>query len=334
MKLFASLFRYFYSIEVKNSENQFRLDFGIFPPFPLRCASLKKEFNVIRARSIGIAYFEWKASIRIVNSLEVDSCLISKEFLYQYGVDNFNTLLQLFDKLNKFPKFLKNIFIFLLALNMTFKKIMSIANKPNGIGLFTPLLINESNLLIRSAKFRSRSDESVISHEHIHLLQHRNTEPHSRHVNSPEKLLAEKYSTIPYCLYQLEKNEVEARLHEFVLSFYRTHGYVPTTVQSFLGLIAASSQFDWPVYDYFKLYKINYESTILKFPIRDSNLAEELLTLLQWIKTDELRLRFLTEVLTVMHGNLLHYYGDKMASLALKSEIPRPNYYDELYGVR
>jgi hypothetical protein len=332
MKLFNSFFRYFYSIEVKNSENQLRLDFGDFPPVPLHCVSLKNEFKVIRARSIGIAYFEWRASIRLVKSLEIDPSLISKEFIYQYGVDYFNDLLQFFDKLNKFPEFFKRIFIIPITLNMTFRKIMSIANKPDGIGVFTPLLINESNLLIRSVKFISRSDESVISHEHIHLLQHRNPEPHSRHVKSPETLLLEKYSVTPYCLYQLEKNEVEARLHELVLSFYRSHGYIPTTVKSFLGLIAVSSQFDWPVYDYFELYKIDYETSIVKFPARDSNFVEELLTLLQWIKTDELRLRFSTEVLTVMYGNLLRYYGDHVASLALISEIPRPNYYDELYG--
>lgn len=134
-------------------------------------------------------------------------------------------------------------------------------------------------------------------------------------------------------LISARKKEVEARLHEFILSFYRVNFYIPSTVRGFLGLIAASSQFDWPVYDSFKLHKIDYESTINSFTVRDSILTDELLTIFQWIKTDELRLRFLTEVLTVMYGNLLRYYGSIALSQSIIAEIPRPNYYDELYGL-
>lgn len=331
-KIFNLLFQRYYNVEVRNSEAQLHLDFGDFPPIPLRSASLTREFKVVRARGIGVAYYEWMTSTRLVKSLVTEPNSLSEDFIKQVGIDNFNSLRQFLRNLNQFPKFLTRILKFLAIFNITLKKLIFLKNKTNGIGVFTPLSQDESNVLIRSIKLKSRSDEPIISHEHIHLLQHRNPEPHSRNIKFAEILLTENYATTPYCLYQLEKSEVEARLHEIVLSFYRTQRYLPSTIRSFLGFIAASSQFDWPVYEFLEKNKINYDHTIGTFPLRDSKLAEELLTILQWIKTDELRLRFLTEVLTVMYGNLLKYYGDHSASLAFLSEIPRPNYYDKLYG--
>ena len=49
------------------------------------------------------------------------------------------------------------------------------------------------------------------------------------------------------------------------------------------------------------------------------------------IDTPELTCRFITEVLTVMYGNLLRYYGDETASSAFLFDIARPNLYDVLY---
>ena len=48
---------------------------------------------------------------------------------------------------------------------------------------------------------------------------------------------------------------------------------------------------------------------------------------------DELLLRFITEVLPVMYGNLLRYYGDDVVSSKFLSQISRPNFYDELYAL-
>ena len=50
------------------------------------------------------------------------------------------------------------------------------------------------------------------------------------------------------------------------------------------------------------------------------------------IKTNELAFRYITEVLSVMYGNLLKYYGDDAAGCSYLKDIARPNFYDELYG--
>lgn len=50
------------------------------------------------------------------------------------------------------------------------------------------------------------------------------------------------------------------------------------------------------------------------------------------LKTHKLETRFLTEVLPVMYGNLLTYYG--LDASTYFAEIPRPNFYDELYCLR
>ncbi len=47
---------------------------------------------------------------------------------------------------------------------------------------------------------------------------------------------------------------------------------------------------------------------------------------------DGLTLRFITEVMPVMYGNLLKYYGDDVMSSKFLAQIARPNLYDELYA--
>lgn len=333
MKLFSFFIRPFYNVEVRDSEAQLRLDFAHFPPAPLRCGSLKSEFNVIRARGVGNVYVQVIFFARFLKALETDPQSLSEELMRYVGVDFVHSLRQVLDWLNRCPKFVKSIVISMMILSGGLITAVSMRNRPKGMGMFMPLFGDESNVLIRSARFKDRSDESVVSHEHVHFLQHRNAEPHSRYVKCPEMLMSETYAVESSCLYLFEKDEVEARLHEVVLSFYRKHRYLPLSVPSFLGIIAASSQFDWLVNKLLNSKGVSFEKEIGAYPDRDSMLTEQLLFVLQWIKTDDLRVRFLTEVLTVMYGNLLRYYGDDAASRDFHVQIPRPNYYDELYGV-
>ncbi|MNR36493.1 hypothetical protein D3C85_1544150 [compost metagenome] len=61
---------------------------------------------------------------------------------------------------------------------------------------------------------------------------------------------------------------------------------------------------------------------------------EQLAFILLDIKTKELEYRFITEVLSVMYGNLLKYYGDRIASSRYLEGIARPNLYDDLYSAQ
>lgn len=337
MKLLSFILRPFYRIEVRTSDSQLRLDFGDFPPAPLSCKSLSGQFNVIRTRGIGDVYYELSMILKYLEALESDPQSLSQEFMLYFGADTVQALRSTFDDLKQFPKFVKSAFVAIL-LGITGLKLITkrALTKPRGLGVFNPAFNDESNVVLRSGQFKGRSDESVVSHEHIHLLQHRDPERCSRHIKCPELRVSEQYlaeSSRSSALYLLEKVEVEARLHESVLSFYRVHRRLPTTVPCFLGLLAASPQYGWLVRGVLESQGVVFDQEAGPYPERDVMFVEQFEFTMLSIMDDVLRVRFLTEVLAVMYGNLLRYYGDEAASCAYLENISRPNYYDELYGV-
>jgi hypothetical protein len=335
MKLLALLVSPFYSVEVRTSEAQLRLDFGDFPPIPLRGGSLSGKFEIIRTRSLGGLYFEISIIRRLMQAIESDRQEISQELLQHIGHDS---VLALRRALGDLPKYLKPVVLTLVfsyfSLYLVAKRAVSRRSRPKGIGAFTPAFNDQSNIIIRSGKLRGRADDGVVSHEHLHLLQHRNTELHSRHINCPEMLMSENFLAEPFAHYLLEKVEVEARLHEAVLSHYRSRRRLPTTIPGFLGLLAGSPQYGWLVIDVLEPQKVDFEHEIDQYPERETMFTKQLEHALLSFKTDEILGRFLTEVLTVMYGNLLKYYGDEDASHSFLNGIDRPNFYDDLYGLK
>jgi hypothetical protein len=225
-------------------------------------------------------------------------------------------------------------------------KILSIVIKsplnPTAVGEFSGLFQNKSQVTILMGNLNKQqmSEVSIISHEHIHLLQHRNNQinyhiksPQDL-IKSPQDLLKDDFDELFYkhILYVLQRDEIEARLHEFVLSFYRVHRHLPLTTTDFLGLFSSSLSLvfgkEFPIF----LHNMNVKFVEFeKYSVRDSLFAEDLKFCFFSIKTKELKYRFVTEVLTVMYGNLLNYYGDSVASENYLKEIPRPNLYDKLY---
>jgi len=106
------------------------------------------------------------------------------------------------------------------------------------------------------------------------------------------------------------------------------------TVSAFLGMLAASQTLGEFVCLMLRRSRVDFDLGIAPYPEREGMWAEQLELLLVYVQTPDLGSRFITEVLTVMYGNLLRYYGDEVASLSLLKDIVRPNLYDELYGLR
>lgn len=365
MKLLARIVRPFYSVEHKTSQQQLLDDFGEFPPTPLSCESLKGEFEIVRIYRIGEIYQKFVFNTKLLKTMmKSDDSEMSAEMLLKTITDDSEMSAEMSNefnaKLNRNSEFegalreikeqlslIKAIFsgdysvifkdldessgvhhpIIKALLKALIKimlfgympiKMLSIVIKspldPTRLGEFSGLFKNESQVTIQMGNLnkQQRSEVSIISHEHIHLLQHRNNQIHY-HIKSPQDLLKDDLdeSFCKHILYVLQKDEIEARLHEIALSFYRVHRHLPLTTTDFLGLFSSSLS--------------------LEYSVRDSLFAEDLKLCLFSIKTKELRYRFVTEVLTVMYGNLLNYYGDPVASENYLKEIPRPNLYDELY---
>jgi len=61
--------------------------------------------------------------------------------------------------------------------------------------------------------------------------------------------------------------------------------------------------------------------------------VQQMEAILLKINSIDMLYRFISEVLAVMYGNLLKYYGDSISSEAFLHLIERPNLYDELYVI-
>lgn len=329
MNLLTNFFRQFFFVEQMSCQEQLRQDFGVFPPTPLRCERLTGEFRVVRTSGICRIYHDLTVQFSVMDT-DIES--LSTDLVAKFGADIRNVQ-NLFQHLGPRSRwFVKRVLFSWLFVVRTAKAIRYRKLKPNIVGLFIPYFKDGLQIYVKARGNASVSDAHIVTHEHIHLLQHRNPESHCRYVRSPQELLTKEGLADTFILYVLEKNEVEARLHESVLSFYRTHHYLPTTVSGFLGLLASSEIIGLLVIGILDSEEITFERGHRTFPEREAAPVEHLEWVLMHIKTPELQCRYVTEVLPMMYGNLLKYYGDDVVSQDFLQGIIRPNFYDDLYG--
>ena len=332
MNLLTRLFRPFFSVEKMSCQEQLRQDFGEFPPTPLRCESLTGEFSVVRTSGIGQIYQDLVVQFCVIDA-DIES--LSTDLVANFGADRLRDLRRTFEHLGpRASRFAKRVVFGWLFVVRAAKAIRYRKTKPNALGLFVPFFKDGLQIAVNARGHRGKSDAHIVSHEHIHLLQHRSPESHCRHVRSPQELLTKEGSADTFILYVLQKMEVEARLHESVLSFYRAHRYLPTTVAGFLGLLASSETIGWLVISILDSGDVTFQRGLGTHPEREANPVEHLEWVLVDIKTPELQRRYITEVLPVMYGNLLKYYGDDVASSSFLNGIDRPNFYDDLYAAQ
>ena len=332
VNLLARLFRPYFSVEKKTSQEQLRQDFGEFPPTPLQCESLTGEFNVVRTSGIGQTYHDLAVQFCVMDA-DIES--LSTDLLANFDADRLHELQSTFESLGpRGSRFAKRAMFGWLFVVRTAKAVRYGTKRPNVQGMFIPYFKDELQIVVKSRRHLKKSDAPIVSHEHIHLLQHRNPEGHCRHVRLPQELLTEEGWADSFVLYILEKIEVEARLHESVLSFYRAHHYLPTTASGFLGLLASSEMIGLLVISILESGDVAFQRRQETYPERESGPVKQLGWVLTDIKTPELQCRYITEVLPVMYGNLLKYYGDDVASRSFLRDIDRPNFYDDLYGAQ
>lgn len=330
MKLFARLFHLIYRTELRTSASQLAMDFGAFPPRPLQCSGLVGDWSLVRVRGIGQTYQDLKVFRSLVRAAEQDEGVvdpeISSEEQYLFARRNLEEVKRQFPRLMRAVVWLAPVF---LAVRPWFFRSQRVLIRDGTAGYFTPLCPDD--VVVRAAMSDAVSEAAVVSHEHIHLLQHRDAEDHGRFLRTPSSLLCDKALVIPQLQYFFERKEVEARLHECVLSFYRSRDHLPLTVAGFLSLLACSQTFGWLISDSLEAEAFGADSSPELYPERELVFAKQLETILLSLRTPHLERRFILEVLTVMYGNLLRYYGDARASDQFLGQIERPNLYDEIY---
>ena len=329
MNLLTRFFRPFFFVEQMSCQEQLRQDFGEFPPTPLRCESLTGEFRVVRTSGICRIYHDLTVQFFVMDA-DIES--LSTDLVAKLGADIRNVQ-KFFQHLGPRTRwFMKRVLFGWLFAVRTAKAIRYRKMKPNIVGLFIPYFKDSLEISVKARGNGSGSDAHIVTHEHIHLLQHRNPESCCRYVRSPQDLLTKEGLADRFILYVLEKNEVEARLHESVLSFYRSHHHLPTTVSGFLGLLASSEIIGLLVIGILDSEEITFERGHRTYSEREAAPVEHLEWVLMHIKSPKLQRRYVTEVLPMMYSNLLKYYGDDVVSQDFLRGIVRPNFYDDLYG--
>lgn len=164
----------------------------------------------------------------------------------------------------------------------------------------------------------------------MHFLQHNISGYLDKKISNQDLFIFNKYNE--YILYLLERHELEARLHEVSISYYRIKKELLLTLEKFFELLAGSNIFGSLVIYAFKSKSIKIKNDITKYNERDYLMAEQIHHIFLFIKNDELIYKFISEVMTVMYGNLISYYGDEESSIKFMRQIERPNLYDMLYG--
>lgn len=201
-------------------------------------------------------------------------------------------------------------------------------NKKKGAALFQPMHSNDNYIALRPNASDRSCLAALVSHEHIHLLQHRYIP--NTFVLNPDAVLPKNLTIHAGALDLLSRVEMEARLHELVLSYYRVSGRLPVTVEEFLTLLCGCENLGLAVIEAL-LQHAAYPKNVVRYEVRDTLFAEDLANILNAMSTVHLRYRFVGEVMPVMYSNLLQYYGDDLHSAAIRAEIARPNLYDDLY---
>lgn len=341
--------RYFYSEEPRRSDVQLAHDFGEFPPAPLNSQGLDREFILVRTRGIGGLGVNMRMLHRIWHVLHPDE--ISPVLHPVWQVIR-ATRLQCASSVRELrasvhtrgqrilfalivaPLLLLAALVVLPWIALKAAKLMVDFHRriPRGLGYFVPLFADETRIVVKADRLANRPDgDAIIAHEHLHLLQHRHGVVDDKQVDGEILLCDATWSQDGHLQYMLEKNEVEARLHEVVLSYYRVAGQLPLDLNGFVQMLAGSRRLGPWVLEAMGTPRV---ASPVAYDERSDEIGEDLLIILLSIRDAPLRRRFVTEVLAVMYGNLLAYYGDAAASRKFMQDVAQPNLHDALYSNR
>lgn len=173
VNLLARFFRPFFSVEKRSSQEQLRLDFGEFPPTPLRCESLTGEFNVVRTSGIGQIYHDLAVQMRV---LDADIESLSTDLVANFGADRLHDLQSTLEKLGpQGSRFAKRAMFGWLFVVRTVRAIRYGTKRPNVLGLFVPFFKDELQIFVKARGHLNKSDAPIVyafikQHEQEHML--------------------------------------------------------------------------------------------------------------------------------------------------------------------
>jgi hypothetical protein len=338
--------RYFYYEESRSSKCQLEKDFGCYPPSPISAKEFGSEFVVVKIRGLGCIYPYILNAKRLWRTKDISEVPEAYHECWKQLLSVKDELAEVRNKLTSITNTIvgKVLLVIILIIvtpimvPMIFWKFLIFVIKnyhhmdQKLKGYFIPLFTDENRVMVNNGRSKNMDVEVVVTHEHIHMLQHMNKEVSCNNSKCAEILLADEWRNDKLLLYILEKNELEARLHEIVISYYRNNNRLPVTTEGFIELLASSTQFGLVITKSMGLKTSTDAQSVIKcYEERSKQIAMEIELILFCIKDNNLRRQFINEVLTVMYGKLIKYYGDENLSSNLLKSISRPNLYDRIY---
>ncbi|TYC63824.1 hypothetical protein FMN52_00950 [Marinobacter sp. BW6] len=334
-------------------------DFGEFPPKPLRAPPLKHTFDVIYLSGIGSKYYSLS---RVFGLFKADEDEIEDENVrlmhkevqdVKYGlVTSLQDLVFKFKKLNLLNKTLSLLLVILISplfliffaflLIILIYRLYRIPSLGlNSLGFFSPITQQKSEIVVkpRDIKNAGLSLDAIVSHEHIHLLQFRKFPDRQNDLlgtdfkASVKNVLKDSAKRSGKAFYYLSINEVEARLHEVVLSYYRAYQSLPHDYRGFLVMILSCEVLGGPVSKILSNHEVELQEYVFRdFNLREVAPAQDLAIMLGYFKDFSYSKRFVCESLSVMYGNLLMLYGDTQKAINYLKTIECSDFYLQLYG--
>ena len=360
-----------------NSESQFKSDFGEYPPKPLSSMKLNTQFNILSMGKVGLFFHSVSRTFSVIfltMSGKPPFHSNSRVMIYMRNlmIEMRKGILETKTVWIKNATHLKNspfqyqfvlfvllaiaclpfmfLFIVFQLIRLCIRLLILSARKSghNSFGFFTRLpnassQITVNTVALRRAKNsadkleRTVSFESVVSHEHIHLLQtyylseRVKYEDETEKVNFLKSLLKDPENDFAFTSYFFKINEMEARLHEVVLSYYRNQGELPLNETGFKKLLFGSKSRTMKAIKeriFGKLENRPYRKRI-EYEVRCGADEDEMLSAIFYL-TDPWG--YLFKVLPVMYGNLLIVYGDTNRAKEYFDTVSSFELYNQLYG--
>jgi hypothetical protein len=246
------------------SQKQLKEDFRDYPPKPLKSTADGVGFDVVFVSRVGATIHKFAAVVRILKSddsgLDVENSELAgfkdlkiNAHKFTQSIVDLNKVFKSINLPGKIafgclsvlfvPFVLVGVIVLLAYLIIILRRLYKETRRKYGYFLPIPksdreIVVNRQSSLNQGIDFLS-----IISHEHIHLLQHVNKSKIDAArgakigIRDPLILMHEDVCGYKHLIYTLERNELEARLHEVVLSYYREFGHIPLTIDGFISLL-------------------------------------------------------------------------------------------------
>lgn len=341
---------------------QLQNDFGEVPPNQLKPSNIHaRVFTIKYMNSLEKYIFDVMSSIKLLNYIKKNPndayvLMLLKDIGNKDAMDGLlnvkQSLLQEWGKFGILGRILflclsvlAAPFVFILLLYNAAKMLINIfrgGDKFEQLGGFHSALPFYREFIYINKNNRDKSGlqvEHIITHEHIHLLQssfraiENDFGQPIKYIRSPNIILGDEHLGDRLTLYWLEKHEVEARLHEVILSIYRMYGELPMSIPAFFNALVMNKEIGLALKNKSHCFFNDKDSDVFCKPyeMRSVYVGQDIFILLGAMRDIDTRIRFALEVLAPMYANLLRYYGDEEASMNFGRQIQRPNLYDKLY---